>query len=117
MTTNRPLWMTCAMLQATVLWNATEETAMAGERMIVIAHRGASGYLPEHTREAKTLAYGMGADFLEQDVVLTRDDVPIVLHDVHLDTVTNVAAQFPGRARDDERFYAIDFTLAEIRSL
>ncbi len=84
---------------------------------LVIAHRGASGYLPEHTLEAKALAYAMGADFLEQDVVLTRDDVPIVLHDIQLDTVSDVAVRFPGRSREDGRDYAIDFTLDEIRTL
>lgn len=84
---------------------------------IVIAHRGASGYLPEHTLEAKVLAHAMGADFLEQDVVLSKDGVPVVLHDVELDTVTDVARRFPGRARRDGRHYAIDFTLAELREL
>jgi len=83
----------------------------------VIAHRGASGYLPEHTLASKALAYGMGADYLEQDVVLTRDDQPVVLHDIHLDTVTDVAKRFPTRARPDGRFYALDFTLDEIKSL
>jgi glycerophosphoryl diester phosphodiesterase len=87
------------------------------DRPLVIAHRGASGYLPEHTAEAKALAYGMGADYLEQDVVATRDGKLIVLHDVTLDAVTNVAAVFPGRARSDGRHYAIDFDLAEIRRL
>ena len=58
---------------------------------VVIAHRGASGYLPEHTLPAKALAYAMGADFLEQDVVATRDDELIVLHDLHIDRVSNVA--------------------------
>lgn len=86
-------------------------------RPIVIAHRGASGYLPEHTFAAKALAFAMGADYLEQDVVLTKDRVPIVLHDIQLDEVTNVAAMFPGRARPDGRHYAIDFTLDEIRTL
>jgi glycerophosphoryl diester phosphodiesterase len=86
-------------------------------RPLVIAHRGASGYLPEHTGEAKALAYGMGADYLEQDVVATRDAKLIVLHDVVLDDVTNVAAVFPGRARADGHYYAIDFDLAEIRTL
>ncbi len=86
-------------------------------RPIVIAHRGASGYLPEHTLEAKALAYAMGADFLEQDCVLTADDVPVVLHDIFLDTVTNVATVFADRKRDDGRYYAIDFTLEEIKSL
>jgi glycerophosphoryl diester phosphodiesterase len=91
--------------------------SFAQSRPIVIAHRGASGYLPEHTLAAKALAFGMGADYLEQDVVLTRDDHPIVLHDIHLDTVTDVAQQFPGRQRADGRFYALDFTLAEIKGL
>ena len=59
----------------------------------------------------------MGADYIEQDVVLTADDHPIVLHDIHLDTVTDVAERFPRRARADGRFYAIDFTLAEIKQL
>lgn len=89
----------------------------ATTRPIVIAHRGASGYLPEHTLAAKALAHAMGANFLEQDVVLSRDGTPIVLHDIHLDSTTDVAQRFAGRARDDGRFYAIDFDLAEIRQL
>ena len=84
---------------------------------LVIAHRGASGYLPEHTLEAKALAYGMGADYIEQDIVLTKDNIPIVSHDIHLDAVTDVKQQFPNRAREDGRFYALDFTLEEIRRL
>jgi len=84
---------------------------------INIAHRGACGYLPEHTLPAKALAYGMEADFIEQDVVLTKDDKALVIHDIHLDTVTDVARKFPGRAREDGRYYALDFTLAEIRTL
>ncbi|URK19563.1 glycerophosphodiester phosphodiesterase [Thalassospira sp. GO-4] len=84
---------------------------------VVIAHRGASGYLPEHTLPAKALAYGMGADYIEQDVVLSKDGVPVVLHDIHLDTTTDVARKFPDRKRDDGRYYVIDFTLAELKSL
>ena len=87
------------------------------ESPVVIAHRGASGYLPEHTLAAKALAHGMGAEFLEQDVVLTKDDQPIVVHDIHLDTVTNVAEVFPDRKRNDGRYYAIDLTLAEVKRL
>jgi glycerophosphoryl diester phosphodiesterase len=83
----------------------------------VIAHRGASGYLPEHTLPAKALAHGQGADFLEQDVVATRDGQLIVFHDLHLDQLTDVARCFPGRARADGLHYCIDFSLAEIRSL
>ena len=84
---------------------------------IVIAHRGASGYLPEHTLAAKALAHGMGAHYIEQDVVLSKDGQPIVLHDTHLQAVTNVAEIFPERARMDNKYYAIDFDLAEIKQL
>jgi len=86
-------------------------------RPLVIAHRGASGYLPEHTLLAKALAHAQGADYLEQDVVATRDGELIVCHDVFLDRVTNVAEIYPERAREDGRYYAIDFDWAEIRSL
>jgi glycerophosphoryl diester phosphodiesterase len=90
---------------------------MADADVLVIAHRGASGYLPEHTLEAKAYAHALGAHYIEQDVVATRDDALIVLHDIHLDRVTDVAVRFPGRHRDDGRFYARDFDLAEIRTL
>ena len=86
-------------------------------KKIVIAHRGASGYLPEHTLEAAAMAYGWGVDYIEPDVVLTRDSVPIIMHDIHLDATTDVAQVFPKRGRADGRYYAIDFTLAEIRML
>ena len=84
---------------------------------IVIAHRGASGYLPEHTLAAKAAAHAMGADYIEQDVVLSKDGVPMVLHDIQIDTVTDVAQVFPERARADGRFYAIDFSLDELKAL
>lgn len=83
----------------------------------IIAHRGASGYLPEHTLEAATLAFALQPDYIEQDVVATRDGELVVLHDIHLETVTNVASVYPDRARDDGRWYALDFTLAELRNL
>jgi glycerophosphoryl diester phosphodiesterase len=86
-------------------------------KKIVIAHRGASGYLPEHTLEAVSMAYAMGADFIEQDLVLTKDGIPVVLHDIYLDMTTNVCEMFPDRARKDGRWYAIDFTLQEIKTL
>lgn len=63
------------------------------------------------------MAHAMGVDYIEQDVVLTRDNVLIVLHDLYLDAVTDVAERFPDRQRSDGRRYAIDFTLEEIRSL
>lgn len=90
---------------------------MGDETPIVIAHRGASGYLPEHTLPAVSLAFGMGAHYIEQDIVLTKDSVPVVLHDIHIDTVTDVARRFPDRSRPDGRYYALDFTLAELKTL
>jgi len=87
---------------------------------IVIAHRGASGYLPEHSLAAKAMAYAMGADYIEQDVVMSKDNHLLVLHDIFLDQVTNVRSIFPKRYRmlfGKKRWFAIDFTLAEITKL
>lgn len=84
---------------------------------VVIAHRGASGYLPEHTNEALVMAYMQNADYIEQDLVLSKDGHLVVLHDIHIDTTTNVAQAFPDRKRDDGRYYAIDFNLAELKTL
>lgn len=89
---------------------------LSGEVPLVIAHRGASGYLPEHTTEAAAFAHALGADFIEQDVVLSKDGTAVVLHDVTLNNVTNVAQVFPGRDREG-KFYVFDFTLEELKSL
>jgi len=84
---------------------------------LVIAHRGASGYLPENTQAATVLAHGQGADAVETDVVLTKDGHVLVNHDLWLEGVSDVARRFPGRERADGHFYALDFTLDEILSL
>lgn len=91
-------------------------TAAGGDK-IVISHRGASGYLPEHTLEAYAMAYGMGADYVEPDLVLTKDKRFICLHDIHLESTTDVEERFPDRARTDGRWYAADFMLSEIKQL
>ena len=88
----------------------------AGEKL-VIAHRGASGYLPEHTLEAYAMAYGMGADFIEPDLVLTRDGRLVALHDIHLEGTTDVEECFPDRKRADGKWYAADFTFDELKTL
>jgi glycerophosphoryl diester phosphodiesterase len=97
--------------------NRRSEALPRMPRPIVIAHRGASGYLPEHSLASKALAHGMGADYLEQDVVLSRDGVPLVVHDLYLDEVTDAARRWPDRARADGRRYAIDFDLDELLTL
>jgi len=91
--------------------------ASSDSNKIVIAHRGASGYLPEHTLEAKAMAHAQGADYLEQDLVMTKDSHVVVLHDLTLDAISDVSLKFPDRARPDGKHYVIDFTLAELRQL
>ena len=68
-----------------------QEKTLTGERTIVVAHRGASGYLPEHTLEAYKLAIEMGADFVEPDLVVTKDGVLIARHEPMLSGTTDVA--------------------------
>ncbi len=91
---------------------------------IVIAHRGASGYRPEHTLEAYALAVEMGADYIEPDLVITTDGVLIARHENEIGGTTDAAERFPARRRtktidgtDVEGWFAEDFTLAEIRTL
>ena len=96
-----------------------------GKAPLVIGHRGASGFLPEHTIESYKLAIEQGADFIEPDLVMTKDGVLIARHEPMLDGTTNVATMFPAsrkstRMLDGESttaFFANDFTLAEIKSL
>ncbi|UFJ40500.1 glycerophosphodiester phosphodiesterase [Brevibacillus humidisoli] len=106
-----------SVLTALLLVTGSGGIAGAAQEKIVVAHRGASGYLPEHTLAAKAMAYAMGADYIEQDVVMTKDDKLVVLHDHYLDRVTNVAEVYPERKREDGRYYVIDFTLDEIKQL
>jgi len=87
-----------------------------GDRTVV-AHRGASAYLPEHSMACYTLAHAQGADYIEPDVMMTKDGVLVCVHDLYLESTTDVAARFPDRKRADGHYYAIDFTLAEIKSL
>jgi glycerophosphoryl diester phosphodiesterase len=93
----------------------------------ILAHRGASGYLPEETLEAYQLAIDMGADAVETDLISTKDGVLIARHDPNLAISTDVASkpEFASRKRvdwlvDGEKqtgWFAHDFTLAEIKTL
>lgn len=96
------------------------------ESPLVIGHRGASGYLPEHTLESYALAIELGADYIEPDVVATRDGHLIARHEPNITNTTDVAShpEFASRRRTavvdgatEEGFFASDFTLAEIRTL
>ena len=91
---------------------------------IVIAHRGASGHRPEHTLAAYALAIAMGADFIEPDLVSTRDGVLVARHENEIGATTDVAAKFPDRRRrktiDGDTvsgWFTEDFALAELRTL
>ena len=96
------------------------------QRVIVIAHRGASGERPEHTLESYTLAVEQGADFIEPDLVMTRDGVLVARHENEIGATTDVAQhpEFAARRRtqviDGETmtgWFTEDFTLAEIKTL
>ena len=69
----------------------------------IVAHRGASAYAPEHTLAAYRLAIEMGADFVEQDLAVTKDGVLICLHDASLERTTNVEEVFPGSRRSSRQ--------------
>ncbi len=98
-----------------------------GNPPLIIGHRGASGYLPEHTLEAYRLAIDQGADVIEPDLISTKDGVLIARHDPNLAASTDVASRpaFADRKRvdwlvDGEKqtgWFAHDFTLAEIKTL
>src|SRR5688572_21275523 len=96
----------------------------AAARPIVIAHRGASGHRPEHTLTAYSLAIDMGADYIEPDLVSTKDSVLIARHEHEIGGTTDVAVKFPDRkmtrtigGRPITGWFSEDFTLAELRTL
>ena len=89
-------------------------------RKTLVAHRGASAYAPEHTIAAYRLALRQGADYVEQDLQITKDGVLVCLHDLSLERTTNVEEVFPDRHRmagSTKMWYVSDFTLAEIKRL
>jgi glycerophosphoryl diester phosphodiesterase len=102
------------------------ETVDPGVKPIVIGHRGASGYRPEHTLEGYALAIEMGADFIEPDLVLTKDGQMIARHEPMIGATTDVASHSEFADRKTKRivdgveyndWFATDFTLAEIKTL
>jgi glycerophosphoryl diester phosphodiesterase len=110
---------TLSLLAAAELW-------AAAPCPLVLAHRGASGYRPEHTLVAYQLAMDMGADFVEPDLVITRDGELIARHEPNIMETTDVLLhpEFADRRRTKmldgkavDGFFAEDFTLAEIKRL
>jgi glycerophosphoryl diester phosphodiesterase len=97
-----------------------------GKPTLVVGHRGAPGYLPEHTLESYKLAIEQGADFIEPDLVMTKDGYLIARHEPMLSGTTDVAerGEFASRKRkmlvdgiETDDWFAGDFTMAEIRQL
>jgi len=96
----------------------------APDRPLVIGHRGASGYRPEHTIESYRLAIDQGADVIEPDLVATKDGVLVARHENEIGTTTDVADRFPKRktahridGRDITGWFTEDLTLAELKTL
>ncbi len=119
--------LTSALAKTGVAANDKALLTLDGKPPLIIGHRGASGYLPEHTLEAYQLAITQGAEVIEPDLISSKDGVLIARHDPNLITSTDVASrpEFAGRKRvdwpvDGEKqtgWFAHDFTLAEIKTL
>jgi len=115
-----PLLLSAALIAVSAV--TPQKAASAG--LLIIGHRGASGHRPEHTLPSYRLATMMGADFIEPDLVSTKDGVLIARHENEIGGTTDVAVKFPERKRtkqiDGEMvtgWFTEDFTLAEIKTL
>ena len=116
----------CAFAQAPTVTADRQHDPDRHQGLIVIAHRGASGYRPEHTLEAYRLAIRQGADFIEPDLVATKDGVLIARHENEISGTTNVADHPEFASRKTTKvidgvaltgWFTEDFTLAEIKTL
>lgn len=105
---------------------AVPGAAMAADRPILIAHRGASGERPEHTIASYTRAIELGADFIEPDLVLTKDGILVARHENEISTTTDVASHLEFASRKATKtidgqtitgWFTEDFTLSELRTL
>ncbi|MFA6967972.1 glycerophosphodiester phosphodiesterase [Bosea sp. (in: a-proteobacteria)] len=114
-----------AAAPGSALAQATTPT-LSGQKPLIVGHRGASGYRPEHTLESYKLAIELGADFIEPDLVATKDGVLIARHEPVMSGTTDVATRPEFASRKTIRkldgietndWFAGDFTLAEIKTL
>jgi glycerophosphoryl diester phosphodiesterase len=119
-------FITIASLIMTLPAQAQTWTTLNGQEPLIIGHRGAPGYLPDHTLEGYARASRMGANFVEPDLVSTKDGVLIARHEPNLTDTTDVAKhpEFAALKRiekvdgkDEEGWFASDFTLAQIKTL
>jgi len=114
------------VVRALAVVSAVLLSALAGGSLspLIIGHRGASGHRPEHTFASYQLAAEMGADFIEPDLVSTKDGVLIARHENEIGGTTDVETKFPDRKRTKtidganvSGWFSEDFTLAEIKTL
>jgi len=118
----RTAWL-AACLVVTLMALVQTQTRSPGK--VLIAHRGASAYAPEHTTAAYRLAIVQQVDYVEQDLAVTKDGELVCLHDDTLERTTDVASVFPdrftvkspGQRSAVKEWIANDFTLAEIKRL
>jgi glycerophosphoryl diester phosphodiesterase len=113
-----------ALLAVAALFACVPPAAAHDDDPLVIGHRGTPGYLPDHTLEGYALATRLGADYIEPDLVATKDGHLIARHEPNLIATTDVASKFPERKRTaivdgfpEEGYFASDFTLKEIKTL
>ncbi len=111
------------LLMAAAL-TAADPAAQPGKAKQAIAHRGASGYAPEHTAAAYKLAMDQKTDFVEPDLAVSKDNVLFCMHDDTLERTTNVAEVFPDRVSTNyqtrqpgKHWVGNDFTMAELKRL
>ena len=112
----------CVFLATVALAAVHAQSALP--KKVLVAHRGASAYAPEHSADAYKLAIAQGADFVEQDLAVTKDGVLVSIHDLTLERTTDVEEVFPARFAEEtiggktvKRWFVHDFTLAEIKRL
>jgi len=121
---NRSAVLTPVVLLTAIIAVRAISQKPAGVAPLIIGHRGASGHRPEHTLASYRLAEMMGADFIEPDLVSTKDGVLIARHENQIGGTTDVATKFPDRKRtkriggvDVSGWFTEDFSLAEIKTL
>ncbi len=116
----------CSVLGAPEAMAQTATPTLSGQKPLIVGHRGASGYRPEHTLESYKLAIEQGADFIEPDLVATKDGVLVARHEPIMSGTTDVSTrpEFASRKTtrkidgvDTTDWFASDFTLAEIKTL
>ncbi|CAB4867947.1 unannotated protein [freshwater metagenome] len=118
--------LTPAVVVALLACAAPASARHGAEGPLVIGHRGAAGYLPDHTLRGYALAIKLGADYVEPDLISTKDGELIARHDPNISDDTNVSEhpEFASRMRtmmidgtEEEGWFASDFTLQEIKTL